>query len=469
MAGGSPKVTEKIAVILAAGLGKRMKSKRHKVVHEVCGKPMISLIVDELKAVGFDRLVVVVGSLEEQVRSVLGDHVEYVRQDEQKGTGHAVMQAVPLLTEDAITVVLYGDSPLIRGQDVVRLIEAAETGQATTVLTAKVVNPFAYGRIIRDMDGSLIRIVEEKDASPEEQAIREVNSGIYAFQTHSLLDSLTRLTPDNAQGEYLLTDCIAHIRQDGGRVIPVLVEDPEDIANVNDRVQLAHVEQRMRERILKRHMMNGVTMMDPDTTYIQADVLIGQDTVIYPGAILEGNTVIGEDCEIGPNSRLVDVRLGDRVTVQSSVVLDSQIDDEVSVGPFAYIRPGSHICSRAKIGDFVEIKKSTVGEDTKVSHLAYVGDSELGARVNIGCGVVTVNYDGFVKHKTIVGDDSFIGSNVNLVAPIKMGNNSYVATGSTVTEDVPDDGFAIARERQTTKLNYVSGLKDKMRNRTTPT
>ncbi len=450
-------------MILAAGLGKRMNSRRHKVVHEVCGKPMIAHIVDEMKSVGFHRLIVVVGKLEEQVRAVLGDEVTYVRQTEQLGTGHAVMQAVPFLTEDSLTVVLYGDSPLIRREDVLRLMSEAEKGNATTVLTAEVEDPFAYGRVIRATDGSVERIVEEKDADDETRKIREVNSGIYAFQTKALLKVLPKMTANNAQGEYLLTDTVAHIRNDGGRVLPVVMADAGDIANVNDRIQLALVEKRMQSRILLRHMQNGVTIMDPEHTYVYSDVQIGQDTVLYPGTILEGHTVIGTDCVIGPNSRLVNANVADRVTVQSSVVLDSRIEEEVSVGPFAYIRPESRIGARAKIGDFVEIKKSLIGEDSKVSHLAYVGDSEVGQRVNIGCGVVTVNYDGFVKHKTIIGDDSFIGSNVNLVAPIQIGTGGYVATGSTVTDDVPENAFAIARERQTTKLGYVKNLKERLR------
>ncbi len=456
-------MAEKIAVILAAGLGKRMNSRRHKVVHEVCGKPMIAHIVEEMKSVGFHRMIVVVGKLEEQVRAVLGNEVTYARQTEQLGTGHAVMQAVPFLTEDSLTVVLYGDSPLIQKQDVMNLIAKAEESRATTVLTAEVEDPFAYGRIIRAEDGSVERIVEEKDADDVIRQIREVNSGIYAFQTKELLKVLPKMTADNAQGEYLLTDTVAHIRSNGGRVIPVVMKDAGDIANVNDRIQLAHVEKRMQSRILLRHMQNGVTIMDPDHTYVHAEVIIGQDTVLYPGTILEGNTTIGMDCVIGPNTRLVNAILADRVTVQSSVVMDSRIEAEASVGPFAYIRPESQIGARAKIGDFVEIKKSTIGEDTKVSHLAYVGDSEVGARVNIGCGVVTVNYDGFVKHKTIIGDDSFIGSNVNLVAPIQIGDGGYVATGSTVTDNVPADAFAIARERQTTKPDYVKSLKERLR------
>ncbi|PWI58442.1 bifunctional UDP-N-acetylglucosamine diphosphorylase/glucosamine-1-phosphate N-acetyltransferase GlmU [Sulfoacidibacillus thermotolerans] len=453
---------KKIGVVLAAGLGKRMNSKRHKVVHSVCGKPMIAHIVEQMEAVGFDRLFVVVGRLEEQVREVLQDRVTYVQQREQLGTGHAVQQVAPYLDPDSITVVLYGDCPLLRHEEIERLIGEAETSHATTVLTAKVEDPYAYGRIIRDEQGDVVRIVEEKDATDDEKKVQEVNSGIYAFQTPDLLMALRELTANNAQGEYLLTDCIQHIRAHQGTVRPVVVSDPDDIANVNDRVQLAAVEARMRRRLLLRHMQNGVTIIDPATTYIGADVYIGRDTTLLPGCIVEGNTYIGEDCMIGPNVRLVDAKIADAVHITSSVILQSEVQESASIGPFAYIRPGSQIGPGVKVGDFVEIKNSILGSGTKVSHLAYVGDSEIGERVNVGCGVVTVNYDGYQKHKTMIGNDSFIGSNVNLIAPLMLGEGVYVATGSTITDDLAQDDFAIARERQTTKKGYARGLRMKL-------
>lgn len=454
---------EKVGIILAAGLGKRMNSKRHKVVHHVCGKPMIVHIVEQMQVVGFDRLFVVVGRLEDQVREVLGDSVTYVKQSEQLGTGHAVQQVAPQLNADSITVVLYGDCPLLRHEEVERLIDEAVSAHATTVLTAVVDDPYGYGRIIQDAEANVLRIVEEKDATCDEQSISEVNSGIYAFQTGELQRALQKLTADNAQGEYLLTDCVQHIRADQGIVRSVVVADPDDIANVNDRIQLASVEARMRRRILTRHMKNGVTIIDPANTYVESDVLIGRDSILQPGCTLEGRTVIGEDCVVGPHVRLVDTVIGDATHIASSVVLESELGDHVSVGPFAYIRPGSHIGSRVKVGDFVEIKNSIVGTGSKVSHLAYVGDSEIGQRVNVGCGVVTVNYDGFRKHKTMVGDDSFIGSNVNIIAPVNIGKGAYIATGSTITDDVADDDFAIARARQTTKPGYAKGLRVKLK------
>ena len=452
-----------VGIVLAAGLGKRMNSKRHKVVHEVCGKPMIEHIVEEMLAVGFDRLFVVVGKLEEQVRDVLGDKVEYIRQSEQLGTGHAVMMAAPYLPENGTAVVLYGDCPLVRREEILRLLTTVKDSGGTAVQTAVVDNPFAYGRILRDARGDVSRIVEEKDATAEQRLIREVNSGIYAFSIPSLRASLEKLSRDNAQGEYLLTDCIEHIRRTGERIFPVVVADPDDIANVNDRIQLSYVEEKLRKRILLKHMQNGVTILDPANTYVQADVVIGRDSVLLPGTMLEGATVVGEDCVLGPNTRLRDAVISDEVHIESSVVIGSSIAAGAMVGPFAYIRPGSVIGADTKIGDFVEIKNAAIGEGTKVSHLAYVGDSDVGKGVNIGCGVVTVNYDGYQKHRTVIGDNSFIGSNVNLIAPVTVGAGGYLATGSTITDDVPEQAFAIARERQTTKPDYANHLRRRLK------
>lgn len=455
-----------MGVVLAAGLGKRMKSKRHKVVHEVCGKPMIAHIVDEMKAVGFDRLFVVVGSKEEQVRAVLGDSVTFVRQEEQLGTGHAVMQTSPYLGQEGVVAVVCGDGPLIRREEIARLVEVVETQQATAILTAVVDDPYGLGRILRNERGEIVRVIEEKDATPEQRQIREINSGVYAFATGDLQEALGQLTPDNAQGEYLLTDCVLHLRTAGRAVVPVVVNDVDDIASVNDRAQLAIAEAKMQRRILHRHMMNGVTVIDPASTYVQADVVIGPDTVLLPGTHLEGATVIGADCVIGPHTRLVDVAIAERVTVEYSVLTSCTVAADTTVGPFAYVRPGSVIGSEVKIGDFVEVKNATIGDGTKISHLSYVGDSDVGERVNIGCGVVTVNYDGYRKHRTTIGDDSFVGSNVNLIAPITLARGAYVATGSTVTDDLAEEDFAIARERQVTKRGYARKLRAKLATRT---
>ncbi len=456
-------VVARTAIVLAAGLGTRMRSKKHKVLHEVCGKPMILHILDELEKLALDQVIVVIGQARESVKQVVGGRAEFAVQEEQKGTGHAVQCAWPRLRPDADTVlVLYGDGPLVRAETLRGMCEERERrGAAAVLLTAELEHPDGLGRVILAADGTVERIVEEKDATPEQRRIRQVNTGLYAFAAADLGEVLAKLSPDNKQGEYYLTDAAAILRERGRAVYPLAVDDVEEIASVNDRAQLAAVEQIMRRRICRRWMLEGVTFIDPDRTYVGADVTIGPDTVIYPGSVLEGHTIIGEDCVIGPNTRLVDAVVRDGARVESSVVLESEIGPDASVGPFAYIRPGSEIGARVKIGDFVEIKKSVVGDDSKVSHLTYIGDAEIGRRVNIGCGAVTVNYDGERKHKTHVGDDSFIGCNVNLVAPVSVGEGAYVAAGSTITDAVPDNGFAIARARQVTKPDYVRAWKER--------
>ncbi|KPV44647.1 bifunctional UDP-N-acetylglucosamine diphosphorylase/glucosamine-1-phosphate N-acetyltransferase GlmU [Alicyclobacillus ferrooxydans] len=445
------------AIVLAAGLGTRMKSKRHKVLHEVCGKPMILHILDELEQLDLDQIIVVVGQQREAVQAAIGGRAEIAVQSEQLGTGHAVQAAVPLLRQDVeTTIVLYGDAPLIRAQTISALLSEREQSQAAAcVLTADVANPKGLGRVILDDSGHVTRVVEEKDATADEKHIHLINTGIYAFDTIHLVRALARLQPDNAQGEYYLTDTLSILREECQHVCALPVEDVDEIASVNDLVQLADVERLMRVRICQRWMREGVTIVNPEHTYIGLDVTIGRDTILYPGTILEGKTVIGDECIIGPNTRLVNMTVSDRVKVEQSVGYDSLIEGFAQVGPFAYIRPGSEIGARVKIGDFVEIKKSKIGEDTKISHLAYVGDATVGKRVNIGCGVITVNYDGKEKHQTLIGDDSFVGSNVNLIAPLSIGEGAYLCAGSTITDEVPTDGFAIGRNRQVTKADYV--------------
>lgn len=460
------------AIVLAAGLGTRMKSKRHKVLHEVCGKPMILHILDELEKLQLDQVIVVVGQQKEAVSAVIAGRAEIAVQEEQLGTGHAVQAAsTKLHSSNETTVVLYGDAPLIQAETLDRLMTAREQERAgACVLTANVRNPFGLGRVIlesqtdSDFAGrgkTVARIVEEKDATAEERALTLINTGIYAFDTGRMLDSLNQITPNNAQGEYYLTDTLSILRRQGAPVLAVELDDEDEIASVNDRAQLANVERIMRHRICTRFAKAGVTIINPDHTYIGLNVTIGRDTVLMPGTILEGNTVIGEDCIIGPNSRLTNVTVHDRVKVEQSILVDSEVHSDTTVGPFAYLRPGSVIGEHAKIGDFVEIKNSKIGDNTKVSHLAYVGDAEIGRRVNVGCGVITVNYDGEKKHKTVVGDNSFVGSNVNLIAPVQIGDGAYVCAGSTVTDNVPSNAFAIARSRQVTKTDYVAAWKQK--------
>lgn len=448
------------AVVLAAGQGTRMKSKLYKVLHPVCGKPMVQHVVDTLASMRVEDVIVVVGHGADAVRSTLGERVTYALQKEQLGTAHAVQQAVPFLqAKEGTTFILYGDVPLLSEETLTALLHYHEEQQAAaTVLTAVVPDPTGYGRIVRSETGEVLRIVEHKDATPSERAIREINTGIYCFDNQKLLKALAQVKNDNAQGEYYVTDCIGILRQAGEKVAAFEAVDPDETMGVNDRAQLAEAEAYMRRRIAVRHMKNGVTIVDPASTYIEADVVIGADTVIQPGTFLRAGTTIGADCVIGPQADLTNVQVADRVTISYSVMVDARVEADSTVGPFAYVRPGTEIGPHVKIGDFVELKNAKIGKGTKVPHLSYVGDAEIGEGVNIGCGTITVNYDGAVKHKTVVMDGSFIGCNTNLVAPVTVGQNAYVAAGSTITQDVPDEALAIARERQVNKPGYANKL-----------
>jgi bifunctional UDP-N-acetylglucosamine pyrophosphorylase / glucosamine-1-phosphate N-acetyltransferase len=448
------------AVVLAAGQGTRMKSKLYKVLHPVCGKPMVQHVVDTLASMRVEDVIVVVGHGADAVRSTLGERVTYALQKEQLGTAHAVQQAVPFLqAKEGTTFILYGDVPLLSEETLTALLRYHEEQQAAaTVLTAVVPDPTGYGRIVRSEAGEVLGIVEHKDATPSERAIREINTGIYCFDNQKLLKALAQVKNDNAQGEYYVTDCIGILRQAGEKVAAFEAVDPDETMGVNDRAQLAEAEAYMRKRIAVRHMKNGVTIVDPASTYIEADVVIGADTVIQPGTFLRAGTTIGADCVIGPQADLTNVQVADRVTISYSVMVDARVEADSTVGPFAYVRPGTEIGPSVKIGDFVELKNAKIGKGSKVPHLSYVGDAEIGEGVNIGCGTITVNYDGAVKHKTVVMDGSFIGCNTNLVAPVTVGRNAYVAAGSTITQDVPDEALAIARERQVNKPGYANKL-----------
>lgn len=448
------------AVVLAAGQGTRMKSKLYKVLHPVCGKPMVKHVVDTLADMQVKDVVVVVGHGADTVKETLGDSVAYALQAEQLGTAHAVSQAVPFLTDKTgTTLLLYGDVPLLSRETLQELLNYhVEQQAAATVLTAVLPDPTGYGRIVRNEAGEVVRIVEHKDATPEERAIQEINTGIYCYKNEQLLQAISQVKNDNAQKEYYVTDCVAILRDAGQKVLAFEAADPDETMGVNDRVQLSFAETYMRKRINERHMRNGVTIIDPASTYIEADVEIGADTLIQPGTHLRGKTVIGQDVVLGPQADLTNVQVGDEVVISYSVLVDSVVETDVNVGPFAYVRPHSHIGNGAKIGDFVELKNAKIGKGSKVPHLSYVGDAEIGDNVNFGCGAITVNYDGEKKHKTVVGDHAFIGCNTNLVAPVEVGNNAYVAAGSTINQNVPDDALAIARERQTNKLGYAAKL-----------
>jgi len=452
-----------MAVVLAAGQGKRMKSKLYKVLHPVCGKPMVGHVVDTVEQASCSRTVVVVGHGAAAVQSYLGDRAEFVLQEQQLGTGHAVIQARELLgQEEGITLVVCGDTPLVTVETVNAMIELHQaSGAAATVLTAEFANPTGYGRVIRGSEGAVERIVEQKDCSPAEAAVREINTGTYCFDNRKLFDALSRVTNDNAQGEYYLTDVIGIFVSEGETVQAYCTSDLAEAIGINDRIALGEAESLMRQRIVRRHQVNGVTVIDTGSAYIEADVKIGADTILYPGTVLRGSTVIGEDCIIGPSADIADSVIGDGVTVRYSTIDQSEAGDGSSIGPYANLRPGSKLGKDCKIGDFVELKNAVLGDDSKVSHLSYVGDAEVGRGVNIGCGAITVNYDGFNKSKTVIGDDAFIGSNVNLIAPVHIGDGAYVVAGSTVTHDVPGGDLAIARERQVNKPGYA----DKIRSR----
>ena len=414
-----------ITVIMAAGKGTRMKSNKSKLVHKIYGKELVKRVAELAYKVGSDEVVAVVGHLREQVQETLGDSVKYAYQEELLGTGHAVMQAIPYLQgKKGRVVVLYGDVPIIRPETLKKLIEKSITSKEyATLLTAIYENPTGYGRIVRDEGGSIEKIVEEKDASNSEKKIKEINSGIYCFDIEELLKALKLIKPNNAQGEYYLTDVIKIMNDKGLKTGAVIVEDNTEILGVNDRAQLELLTRVMRMRINSEHMRNGVTIEDANSIYIYDNVKIGKDTVIHPNTIIQSNVTIGENCEIGPN---------------------------------AFIREGCVLKDKVKIGNCVEIKKTTIGEGSKVPHLTYLGDCKVGKNCNIGCGTITCNYDGVNKHQTIIGDNAFIGSNVSLVAPVKVGNNVTVAAGSTITEDIPDNTLSIARERQINKEGYYN-------------
>ena len=412
-----------IAIVMAAGKGTRMKSKNSKLVQKIYGKEIVKRAVENAEKAGVKDIVAVVGYKKEEVMKVLGDNIKYAFQDEMLGTGHAVMQAKEYLKgKKGKVLVLNGDVPLIRPETLNKLIEKSiENKEYATLLTAIYDDPTGYGRIVRDEGGNIEGIVEEKDTTEEQKKITEINAGIYCFDIEALLEALEKITPNNKQGEYYITDVIQIMNNRGLKTGAVIVEDNTEILGINDRIQLGILTKVLQMRINTELMKHGVTIEDTNTTYIYDDVEIGMDTVIHPNTTIKSGVIIGEDCEIGPNS---------------------------------YIREGCKLANKVKIGSFVEIKKEIIGEGTKVPHLSYMGDCEIGEKCNIGCGTITCNYDGFNKSKTIIGNHSFIGSNTNLVAPVTLGDNTFIAAGSTITDDVPEYALAIARERQTNKENW---------------
>lgn len=412
-----------VAIVLAAGKGTRMKSKNSKLVQKIYGKEIIKRAVENAQNAEVKDIIAVVGYMKEQVQAVLGDRVTYVMQEEMLGTAHAVMQAVPYLKgKKGKVLILNGDHPIIRPETLKRLIdESTENKEYATALTIYYDKPNMYGKIIRDEHGNMKEIVEYKDATEEQRQIKEVNMGIYCFDIEELLVALTEVGTNNAQNEYYLPDVIKIMNKKGLKTGAIVVEDYSEMLGCNDRVELSILTKALQMRINTEHMRNGVTIEDPSNTYIYDNVKIGKDTVIHPNTTIKSGVTIGEDCEIGPNS---------------------------------YIREGCQLANRVKIGSFVEIKKAVVAEGSKIPHLSYMGDCEIGEKCNIGCGTITCNYDGFNKSKTVIGDHCFVGSNVNLVAPVTLGDNTFIAAGSTITEDVPEDSLAIARQRQTNKVDW---------------
>ena len=416
-------MNDMMAIVLAAGKGTRMKSNKSKIVHKIYGKEMVKRVVEAAKKADVLDVVAVVGHQKEQVIEVLQEEVQYAYQEEMLGTGHAVMQASKYLEgKKGKVVILYGDVPLLRETTIKKLIQRSkENNEYATLLTAIYDNPLGYGRIVRDANGNVEEIVEEKDATQIQREIKEINSGIYCFDIEELNKALTQIKPNNVKNEYYLTDVIKIMHEKGLKIGTVIIDDNTEILGVNDKQQLAILTNILKIRINAEHMNNGVTIIDPNNTYIYEDVQIGADTVIYPNTTIKSNTTIGENCEIGPT---------------------------------AYIRENCEIADNVKIGAYVELKKTKIGKGTKVPHLSYMGDAEIGEKCNIGCGTITCNYDGYNKSKTIIGNNVFIGSNTNLVAPVKLDNSSFIAAGSTITEDVPEYALAIARERQTIKENW---------------
>ncbi|PKR82936.1 bifunctional UDP-N-acetylglucosamine diphosphorylase/glucosamine-1-phosphate N-acetyltransferase GlmU [Heyndrickxia camelliae] len=454
-------MTNRFAVILAAGQGTRMKSKLYKVLHPVCGKPMVEHVVDQVSKLDVNKMVTIIGHGAEMVKSKLDGKSLFALQEKQLGTAHAVMQAEQILSnEDGTTLVVCGDTPLIKAETIEALLKHHEAQNAkATILTAYTEKPDGYGRIIRNEKGFVEKIVEHKDATEEERKVKEINTGVFCFDNRKLFETLKQVKNDNAQNEYYLPDVIEILKSQGEIVSAYQTNDMDETLGVNDRVALASAERIMRIRINEAHMRNGVTIIDPDNTYIESDVVIGRDTIIQPGTMLSGRTVIGEDCMIGPNSEIKDCEVGNGTNIKQSVAQQSSIGSHVNIGPFAHIRPDSLIEENAKIGNFVEIKKAQIGRGSKASHLSYIGDAEVGADVNIGCGSITVNYDGKNKFLTKIEDGVFVGCNSNLVAPVTIGKNAYIAAGSTITDDIPAESLSIARARQVNKENYVSKLK----------
>jgi bifunctional UDP-N-acetylglucosamine pyrophosphorylase/glucosamine-1-phosphate N-acetyltransferase len=446
-------------VILAAGLGTRMKSDTIKILHRAAGRPIIDYVLDLAAEISDRPPIMVVGHQRDAVQQAVGDRARYAVQDEARGTGHAVLQAAPHIGAGSL-LILSGDVPLTRAETLRRLVdEHRRAGNALTFVTMRVDDPARYGRVVRE-GGAVRRIVEAKDATPEQLAINEVNAGIYLFDAGGLADRLRTLTPKNQAGEYYLTDLIAMLLGEGKPVGTVLVDDPIETLGVDSRAQLARAEAEIQRRVVERLMDGGVTFRNPNTVVIDSTVAIERDTVIYPYVTLEGKTHIGPKCVVEPGVHLINVTTGANVHLKTGTIAeDAIIEDDANVGPYAHLRPGTKLGREVKIGNFVETKKAVFGDGAKASHLSYIGDAEVGADVNIGAGTITCNYDGVKKNKTTIEDGAFIGSDTQLVAPVRVGRGAYVGAGSTITKDVPPDALALSRTPQKTVEGWAKRKK----------
>ena len=446
-------------VILAAGLGTRMKSGIAKALHPVAGMPLVRHVLKAAADLDPEKTILVLGHQADKVRNAAGSHgVEIVLQVEQLGTGHAVMQAREAFSEArGPVVILCADTPLLTGGTLRAALELHRKSRAAvTLITAALADPFGYGRVVRNR-GGVMRVVEEKDATAAQKKIKEVNAGIYCFDRQFLLASLDLLDKDNAQGEYYLPDTIELAKKKKRAVAALVCGDPDEVMGVNSRYDLSRAEQVMRRRINRRWMAEGVTLFDPESTFVGIEASLGRDVVIYPNVRIEGKTKIGDACMIYPGSRIIDSTISNAVLVKDcSVIEESDIASGASIGPFAHLRPGSVIGADARIGNFVEIKKSTIGAGSKANHLSYIGDATVGRDVNIGAGVITCNYDGYEKYRTVIEDGVFVGSDAQLVAPVTIGKGALVAAGTTITRDVPADALAISRVPQDIREGFAS-------------
>ena len=446
-------------VVLCAGKGTRMKSEKAKVMHEIMGQPMSKYIYDLAKEISDNKPIFVVGHKKEQIEDYYKDTVDYVEQKEQLGTGHAVMITKEFLNPDDHILILCGDTPLIKMESIKTIIEH-NTSDAV-ILSSIVENPFGYGRIVKDTQGRFEKIVEEKDADDKQRAIKEINAGMYIVKGKMIIDNIDKLSNENAKGEYYLTDLFELLKKQD-KTISVQNIDKEEILGVNSRVQLEEARVIIQKRINQKHMEDGVTLIDPTTIYIEKSVTIGKDTVIYPHNVLTNGTIVGENCTIYSENKIINSQIANDVVLKCSFIEDSYVGEATTVGPYAHLRPNSKLGKKVKIGNFVEVKNSSMDDGSKASHLSYVGDAGIGKKVNIGCGVIFVNYDGKNKKRSIVKDNAFIGSNSNVVAPVTVEEKGYVAAGSTITKDVPAGALCVSRSHQVIKpdWSYKKGLLD---------